>query len=326
MRLRHIEVFNAVMVTGSVSGAARLINITQPAVSRTLKHAELQLGFPLFERAGGRLVATAEARSLFPLVEKLFSDLDEVRRLAQGLRNADGANELRVLTVLAMSYEIFPAAVERFRVLHPAVVIHHAALHSPQIVDALVLQEADVGFLFSAPSHPALTEECLASHGLVCVVPRGLLSREQSAAGALGLRDLAGLPLIGLDARDPVGRMLANILDDAEPRLQPVMVVQTYHVALALAHHGVGVAIVEACTAQSADKSRVEVLALEPMVQTFVHALRPSARPHSQLVRAFTDCMRLALGQVPGTLAGSPSASPKGSQARPAVRRGSIKA
>ena len=35
MRLRHIEVFNAVMVTGSVSGAARLINITQPAVSRT---------------------------------------------------------------------------------------------------------------------------------------------------------------------------------------------------------------------------------------------------------------------------------------------------
>ena len=36
MRLRHIEVFNAVMVTGSVSGAARLINITQPAVSRTL--------------------------------------------------------------------------------------------------------------------------------------------------------------------------------------------------------------------------------------------------------------------------------------------------
>ncbi|MCB1974687.1 MAG: LysR family transcriptional regulator, partial [Burkholderiaceae bacterium] len=69
MRLRHIEVFNAVMVTGSVSGAARLINITQPAVSRTLKHAELQLGFPLFERTGGRLVATAEARSLFPLVD-----------------------------------------------------------------------------------------------------------------------------------------------------------------------------------------------------------------------------------------------------------------
>ena len=56
MRLRHIEVFNAVMLTGSVSAAARLINVTQPAVSRILAHAELQLGFALFHRLKGRLV------------------------------------------------------------------------------------------------------------------------------------------------------------------------------------------------------------------------------------------------------------------------------
>ncbi len=300
MRLRHIEVLNAVMVTGSVSGAARLINVTQPAVSRTLKHAELQLGFPLFERAGGRLVATAEARSLFPLVDKLFSDLDEVRRMARGLRAAQGIKELRVLTVLAVSYEIFPAAVERFRVLHPSVVIHHAALHSPEIADALALQEADLGFVFAAPSHPALSEECLASQRLVCIVPKGLLPRQRRAGDGLGVNELAGLPLIGLDGRDPVGRMLANALGDVLPQLQPVIVVQTYHVALALAHRGVGVAIVEACTAQSADLSRVEVLAFEPAVQTHVYALRPLARPHSQLVRAFTDCMRQALAHMPG--------------------------
>lgn len=300
MRLRHIEVLNAVMVTGSVSGAARLINVTQPAVSRTLKHAELQLGFPLFERAGGRLVATAEARSLFPLVDKLFSDLDEVRRMARGLRAAQGIKELRVLTVLAVSYEIFPAAVERFRALHPSVVIHHAALHSPEIADALALQEADLGFVFAAPSHPALSEECLASQRLVCIVPKGLLPRQRQAGDGLGVNELAGLPLIGLDGRDPVGRMLANALGDVLPQLQPVIVVQTYHVALALAHRGVGVAIVEACTAQSADLSRVEVLAFEPAVQTHVYALRPLARPHSQLVRAFTDCMRQALTHMPG--------------------------
>ena len=44
MRLKHIEVFNAVMLTGSVSGAARLLHVTQPAVTQTLQHAELQLG------------------------------------------------------------------------------------------------------------------------------------------------------------------------------------------------------------------------------------------------------------------------------------------
>ena len=47
MRLRHIEAFNAVMLTGTVRDAAKLINVTQSAVSRVLQHAELQLGFPL---------------------------------------------------------------------------------------------------------------------------------------------------------------------------------------------------------------------------------------------------------------------------------------
>ena len=69
MRLRHIEVFNAVMLTGSVSAAARMINVTQPAVSRTLQHAELQLGFPLFQRAGS-MRASWPASSARPATRK----------------------------------------------------------------------------------------------------------------------------------------------------------------------------------------------------------------------------------------------------------------
>ena len=48
MKLKHIEVFNAVMLTGSVSAAARLLHVTQPAITQTLQHAELQLGYALF--------------------------------------------------------------------------------------------------------------------------------------------------------------------------------------------------------------------------------------------------------------------------------------
>lgn len=55
MRLRHIEVFHAVMVGGSLSAAARLLNMTQPAVSQTMNSLELQLGFALFQRVKGRL-------------------------------------------------------------------------------------------------------------------------------------------------------------------------------------------------------------------------------------------------------------------------------
>ena len=56
MKLRHIEVFHAVMLTGTVNGAARLLNVTQPAVTKILQHAEDQLGFKLFIRNKGRIM------------------------------------------------------------------------------------------------------------------------------------------------------------------------------------------------------------------------------------------------------------------------------
>ncbi|HAX21275.1 MAG TPA: LysR family transcriptional regulator [Hydrogenophaga sp.] len=298
MRLRHIEVFNAVMLTGSVSAAARMINVTQPAVSRTLQHAELQLGFQLFQREGGRLRPTVEAQALYPHIERLFNQLEDVQRLSASLKAGRGKGELRVLTVLALSYEIFPRAMRLFREKHPAVVVHHEALHSPQIVSSLVLQEADVGYVFSAVSHPALAQEQLAQRRVVCVVPKGLLPARQVKAGTITLAQLSKLPVIALDGQDPLGVLLAHAVRDSGTGLQEVMTVQTYHVALALAHHGVGVALVEGCTAASADPERVDVLMLEPELPTTVHMLRPMARPNSLTSRAFTRCMQQALLQV----------------------------
>lgn len=300
MRLRHIEVFNAVMLTGSVSAAARMINVTQPAVSRTLQHAEIQLGFQLFQRVGGRLRPTAEAQTLYPHIERLFAQLDEVQRLSASLKAGRGKGELRVLTVLALSYEVFPRAMRLFREKHPSVRVHHEALHSPQIISSLVLQEADVGYVFSAVSHPALVLEQLADRQVVCVVPKGLLPARQIKAGTITLAQLSRLPVIALDGQDPLGLLLAHTVRESGAGLQEVMTVQTYHVALALAHHGVGVAMVESCTAASADVSKVDVLKLEPAVPTTVRMLRPTARPNSLTTRAFTRCMQQALQETAG--------------------------
>lgn len=299
MRLRHIEVFNAVMLTGSVSAAARLINVTQPAVSRTLQHAEIQLGFALFQRVRGRLTPTAEAQTLYPHIERLFAQLDEVQRLAANLKSGRASQgQLRVLTVLALSYEVFPRAMHLFRQKYPEVAVVHEALHSPQIVSSLVLQEADVGFVFSAISHPALTQEQIGERQVMCIAPKGMVPARQVRSGAVTLAQLAGLPLVALDNRDPLGVTLAHVLREQDGGPVPVITVQTYHVALALAHHGVGVTLVEGCTAASADPAKVDVLRLEPPVPVSVKVLRPTARPNSLVTRAFTRCMTQALQQL----------------------------
>ena len=300
MRLRHIEVFNAVMLTGSVSAAARLMNVTQPAVSRTLQHAEIQLGFALFQRERGRLTPTAEAQTLYPLIERLFAQLDDVQRLAESLKSGRASQgQLRVMTVLALSYEVFPRAMRLFRQKYPEVPVIHQALHSPQIVSSLVLQEADVGFVFSAMTHPALSQEDIGEGRVMCIVPKGMLGARLVRSGTVSLAQLAGLPLISLDRQDPLGVILTHVLREQDQgHVDSVITVQTYHVALALAHHGVGVAMVEACTAASADRAKVDVLALEPAVPVTVKTLRPTARPNSLVTRAFTRCMTQALQQL----------------------------
>lgn len=296
MRLRHIEVFNAILLTRSVSAAARLLNVTQPAVSRTLKHAEIQLGFALFERAKGRLTPTSEALTLAPHIDKLFAQLDEVQRLAGSLKAGQGGGALRILTVLALSYEVLPRAIQLFRQSHPDTRISIEAQHSAQVVSSLVLQEADVGFVYSATTHPALTQDLLADGRIVCVAPKGMLAARMVRRGWLALADLAALPVVGLDGRDPVGSSLGQALRAAEVGLDHAITVQTYHAALALAHHGLGVALVDRCTALSADPARVEVLTLEPAVSIPIQAVHPANTPVSVAMRAFVRCVRQVVG------------------------------
>jgi glycolate oxidase len=67
LNLRQIEVFRAIMISGSLSEAGRLLFVSQPAVSRALAACENRLGFPLFDRVKGRLHATPEAKRLFDI-------------------------------------------------------------------------------------------------------------------------------------------------------------------------------------------------------------------------------------------------------------------
>src|SRR5438105_604638 len=308
MRLRHIEVFNAVMLTGSVSAAARLINVTQPAVSRTLQHAELQLGITLFHRVRNRLVPTPEARALAPHVERVFADLDAVRRVAATLKAGAAANEVRVLSVLTLGHEVLPRALTLFRVKHSDVKVAFHTLHSSEIVAALALQEADVGFLFSAAAHPSLVHDAVGGAELVCVAPRGVLPARKREG--LTLQDIAALPVIGLDTRDPLGMTLAQAWSDAGIGQHSSVSVQTYHTALALARHGHGVAIVDACTALSASPRELDVVPLRPAIRVPLYAARPAARPASVAVRGFTRAVQQALLELLPAGAATPASAP----------------
>ena len=301
MRIRSIEIFYAVMQCGTVKGAADMLHITQPAATRLLQQAERHAGFALFQRVKGRLVPTQEARTLYPDVEQLYLKLDGIRRLVDNLAHGEGG-VLRVLCVPSLAQDWLPRALSQVMRRHPDLRLSVRTLHSRQIVDSLVLREADVGFAFEAPEHPALVAEPLAQGRLVCVGP-GL------ARTSVSLEELATLPVIDLDASDPLGRLLHNARAVQGIESGARALAHSHHTAIALAREGIGLALVDSFTGRAARETlHLDMATVEPEIPVTVHAMRLHDAPGSALVRHLVDSMARVLSSTDTAVRPTPAA------------------
>jgi DNA-binding transcriptional LysR family regulator len=274
MRIRYIEIFHAVMQSGTVKGAAEMLHITQPAATRLLQQAEAHVGVPLFQRVRGRLVPTAEAHQLFPEVEQLYMRLDAVRRVAANL-GQDSEALLRVLCVPGLALEALPQALGRWSRRRPKGRFSLRTLHSRQIAESLALREAEVGFAFEPSPHPALLNQAIAQGRIVCV---GVDLKGSSVP----LEALAQHPVIDLDPSDPLGRLLHAACRTHEVEPLSRALAHSYHAAVELALHGFGWALLDSITAGYARRHpQLKVLPLAPEIPVTVYALRPRDLPGS---------------------------------------------
>jgi DNA-binding transcriptional LysR family regulator len=140
MNLRQIEVFRAVMTTGSTTNAARLLHVSQPGISRLLRHFELQLGVALFERRNGRLVATPEAHTLHAEVEKVYLGVHHLQDVAAHLRFGEHAT-LRVVASANTGLQLVPRTAARLLERFAQSKVFFETLPTREIVKLLVAEE-----------------------------------------------------------------------------------------------------------------------------------------------------------------------------------------
>lgn len=290
MRLKHIEVFNAVMLTGTASAAARLLHVTQPAITQTLQLTELQLGYALFTRQRNRLVPTREALALYPEVQALMSQLESVRRIATALGSGEGSR-FRILIVPSLAVRALPDALRLFRKRHGEMPVSIRTLHSNEIARAMALREGDVGIVYGRLPHPALHDELVATGRLVCVSP--VEAKGADRRSTVSLQEILRGPFIRIDERDPLGAMLADQWARLGLAPRAGITVQTHHIAMVMAEQGFGPAIIDSFTAQASANERLHVRTLLPEVPVEVHALQPlgvrSPRPVSDFIAALRE-------------------------------------
>jgi DNA-binding transcriptional LysR family regulator len=290
VRLRHIEIFHAVMQAGTVSGAAHLLRISQPAVTKALQQAELQLGIALFDRGKGKFVPTPEALRLFVEVDRLHTDLVAIRRLAASLV-AGEAQTVRLAATPTLGLAVVPQAVTRWHKAVPGARCRLSTHHTQELVGALLLGEVDLAVSLHDPHHPGIRAEPLAAAPMAALVP--LAHRAARSAAPLAVRDLPE-ELIGLADDDPLGRRVMAECEAQGQRPRMRVTVQTYHVARALAEAGVAATVVDPFTAAAADRSRVRVRPLEPALPVTLHLLSAHAAPLSQAARRLVRHLREA--------------------------------
>ena len=294
LNLRQIEIFRAVMTTGSISGASQLLFVSQPAVSRLLSHTEQRVGFALFERIKGRLYATPEAKKLFYEVETVYQAVQRVNVLASDLaKNRQGI--LNIVSSPSVGQMLIPEALALFRIHYPDVKVTFHCLGHAHLKERLLSHQADLGIIILPMNHPNLEVTPLCRNRLVCILP---YNHELTRRATLTLADLRPYPLISYERESPFGVIVGQMYQDADEPLMAAIEVGSPQNAGSLVQMGAGVALVDEFSVRSwSTNSQLVVRSIvnAPILQANLVHLQ--FEPLSQLTLAFIAQLKQLIAQ-----------------------------
>jgi DNA-binding transcriptional LysR family regulator len=290
MNARQIEVFRSIMQSGTLTGAARALNVSQPALSQILLHTEDQLGFKLFQRVAGRLVPTPEAEALFPEAERLHHDIAGFRRFATDLkRGKAGTARLAASAPPALSF--VPTALHGFRQAHPGVRLLSYVVPAEVIAQMLDRGEADLGLAMNDRARPGTEAETIAHTEVVCVMGAG---NRLAAQDHVTVADLAEESLITYRAESLPGTLLHQAFAREGAHLRPSVEIDVSIIALAFVQQGFGVALVDGLLPWTGFAG-LEMRPFRPQVALPISLLGSTRRPVSIMQRALRQHLRDAV-------------------------------
>lgn len=273
-KLRQMEVFRAVMLTGSINAAAKMLYVS---------HTETTLGLRLFERTKGRLIPTAEAQALFREVEQVYQSALRVDEFARALALGP-ASLLRVSCSPSLATSIVaPAIVELKRKLPGLRVDWHTTLMAEMPLEVLS-KTVDVAVTSMPIEHEHLDVVPFMRGRMVCALPA---DHPLAARPRIALADLEAEPMILFRRDIPFGTVIVRACQQADVDLTSVVEVTRADQALALVRGGLGLAIVDEFAAQGADCVVRPLVENLEMIATFVYSkFSPPTRNATLLMQA----------------------------------------
>jgi DNA-binding transcriptional LysR family regulator len=265
-QLPHLATFCQAAERSSFTAAARALGLTQAAVSQRIAALEKELGKPLFQRRGGRVILTDAGHTLYRFAQRVFDLEAEVRRAIAG-REEPVRGELLLGASSVPGEHLLPALLSEFRRRQPHIQARATVGDSLSVLEQLERGQVHLGLVGRKTDNPHLEFRFLAKDHLALVAPpKHPLCRRKHVS----LKDLRGHALVVREAGSGSRHCLEQSLAAA------AMTLADLPVALELGSNeaikesvlrGAGVAILSTSAVQKELKARtlrtVEVSDLE---------------------------------------------------------------
>ncbi len=285
LSFRQLEIFRAIMLSGSISAASKNLNIAQPTVTNTIKRLEDVLEIKLFDRSGGRLTPTQTAIDIFEVVQPSLSSLEllssKVREIASG-----STTHFRMGVSPSVSQALGPKALARFNSQNPDASLRMDTLSLSQVRDYVWLAEGDCAVTIFPVNDPIIESQNIAEISLVCLVPT---DHPMAQMTACKLSEIAEQELIFFHPNTPHGRIIKSMFE--MQGLKPKITIETRFAesASSLIHEGFGIAIVDELTSKGLRDNQISVIPLTdaPRLPVLLHYHEKSGESNTiKLIRA----------------------------------------
>lgn len=185
---RQVDAFRLVVSMGSVTEAANVLGISQPAVSRLIAELETEVGFQLFRRSGRTLVPTDEARLLVTEVRQAVSGMEHIKDSAVAIARF-GHARLKIVTTPSFSNKLLPDLLGVFCKARPDSMARMEIEANDDSVEWMVSQNYDFGITASNNNNPSFERLKIKDEEVCCLLPKG---HRLSDRPLIYARDLAG--------------------------------------------------------------------------------------------------------------------------------------
>lgn len=241
LTLRQVEVIRALMIAGTIQGAANLLHVSAPGISRLIKHTEDTLGLRLFERRAGVFVPAAEAHAVFEMLHQVHHQMANLNTALNSLRKGQDF-QLAFASAPSIAQFIAARAIRSVRQRFPDLMIDLNILKIEETLDYLLLERGEFVMMSSPVDNPAVENTALARGRIVAILPQGHPLAKQDV---VSVHDLIHYPYIGVDPDDPYGAILAQVFRDAGLNPRQTMRGRFAQTTVSLVRHGLGVAVID---------------------------------------------------------------------------------